>query len=112
MLALAILMLVGEFILNILIGVNAALNNNGATWVVAFLAIACLAFSIVALVKGIRGIRDPLIRGKSIATTIISGAAVTYGFALMLIAFTVAAGLFVINSSGDFTFTYLALPRF
>ena len=112
MLALAILMLVGEFILNILIGVNAALNNNGATWVVAFLAIVCLVFSIVALVKGIRGIRDPLIRGKSIVTTIVSGAAVTYGFALMLIAFTVAAGLFVINSSGDFTFTYLALPRF
>ena len=101
-----------EFILNIFIGVNMALNNASANWVVAFLAICCLAASIVALVGGIKGIRDPLRRGKSIATTIISGMAVMYGFAVVLIGFAVAAGLYAVeqaSSGGDFVFTFIRM---
>ena len=111
MLALAILMLVAEFVLNIFIGVNLAFDNNGANWVVGFLAAAALAVAIVALVGGIKGIRDPLTRGKSIATTIVGGMAVTYGLGLVLVAFLVAAGVYTFNTSsnGDFTFTFIRM---
>ena len=111
MLALAILMLVAEFILNIFIGVNVAFDNNGANWVVAFLAVGCLALAVVALVKGIKGIRDPLSRGKSIATTIIAGSAVTYGFGLVIVALLVATGTIALDAAknGDFTFTFLRM---
>ena len=108
MLAVAILALVVEFVLNIFIGVNVAFDNNAANWAVTFLAIGCLALAVVALVKGIKGIRDPLTRGRSIATTIVAGSAVTYGLALVLIAYLVAAGIYTFSTSGngDFTFTF------
>ena len=106
MLALSIIMLIVEFILNIVIGVNAATGNIANNWVVLVLAMCCMAASIFALVKGIKGIRDPLIRGRSIATTIIASSAVVYGFAIVIIAWAAAAGVMAFGTNGDYTFTF------
>lgn len=114
MLALAIIALIAEFVLNICIGFGAVFGGSSANWIIAALAACCFIGSIFALVGGIKGIRNPLTRGKSIATTIIAGLGVTYGFGVAFVAGAVAAGLFAFESiSGDFTFTMLrALIKF
>ena len=87
MLALSIVLLVIDFILNIAIGVNAGLKG-GNNFYIATLVLALLAMgaSVIPLVLGIKGIKDPFTRGKSIATTAIAGGAIIYGFAVAFIA--------------------------
>ena len=91
MLALGIISLVGSFILNIVLGVNAGFNNYSANYFAAILAIACLALGVVGLILSIRGIRDPFYRKKAIASTVICGIAITYAFAVSLIGFVSAS---------------------
>ena len=91
MLALSIIALVGAFIINIVLGVNAGFDNYSANYVPAAIAIALASLAVVGLVSGIKGIRDPLIRKKAIAQTIISGIAIMYCLAVALIGFVSAA---------------------
>ena len=91
MLALSIIALVIVFIFNIAVGVTMAFSNSGATYAVAVLALACISMAVVGLIGGIKGIRNPLSRGKSIATTIIAGVAISYGLAVSGVAFYAAA---------------------
>ena len=114
MLALVIIALVTEFILNISIGVNAVVGSKDGNWVIVILAMLCLAAGVVGLVNGIKGIRDPLRRGVSIATTIIAGSAIVYGFAVIIIGVLMAQGISVSDmsfGSGEFVFTYLRMIR-
>ena len=85
MLALAIVSLALELIINIALGVIAFFDNDTAYYIVSFIAFALLSMAIIALVSGIKGIRDPVTRRKSIVITVISAIALVYGFNVGLV---------------------------
>ena len=91
MLALSIIALAGAFIINIVLGVNAGLNNQSANYIPAVIAIILCGLAVVGLVTGIKGIRDPLIRKRAIGQTIVSGIAIMYAAAVALIGFVSAS---------------------
>ena len=47
-------------------------NNPFATWVIFYCVLGCIGVLVYTLVLGIKGIKDRNIRGKSIATVVIS----------------------------------------
>ena len=91
MLVLSIIAAILTIAMNIMIGVNVAFGNGNANVVVGFVAIACFVILLITLIGGIKGIRNPAIRGRSIATTIISGTFIIYALIVGIMGFAFKA---------------------
>lgn len=53
--------------------------NAFATYMVFFGILGCIAACITCLVFGIKGIKDKITRGQSIAAVVVSGVGLTFG---------------------------------
>lgn len=81
------------FLFNIVFGAVIAMYNPLLLFEVMLLMIPCFPMAIVALVGGIRNIKNPLTRKKGIITTVLGAHAILYFIVLgFLMAFAFGTG--------------------